>query len=1419
MILKTKKKIYSLFVILIVLVSFQSNNYNYNFEINPGEKEKEESDLSTPKASLTTILRPNSNTQTNTFWYSAYTRVDESTPDTSYAYTNYGATGNNQLLEVGFTNTPSDTISVTKIEFRVYAHQLDAGCVIWMAPRISSLFTEDYNSLNTYDTYEIQAWTGSWTKAQIDAMSFRIRANGVNDGSDMVRVNQIYCIIIYTVLDPPATPSTPTASETTCYDGTSRLSWSYPSGATRMYIYEATSATGTYNYITYKTSPTTYHDISKTSEQTRFYKIRAWNAAGYSGYSGYRTITWDNPPTPTLSKPITETVYTDANFDVERGSVGAYVDSYDWEVSVNSGAYTDTSTSTSTSWSFDPGILDPGPTTFRFRLRVKNTAFTVYSDYGYSNIRTIILLDDPDTPTCDTPQYSSPISISWNPTVIGATETNLQNSTNGVDFDDIPSATSSPTSFDVSEGTYYFRVRATNSGETKYGSYVVVNVNTPSDPGSPTCPSPDFDGNLTINWNAGTGSTSAILQISTDGSNFDDIPGATSSPTTIYDKDEGSYWFRVKSTNAIGISYSSISSEIIVSNPFPVIEFTDGNDFEYGGSTYLNFTITDSTVKPSMLYNLTYSYNSGSNITIRNNYAWTSGNEISYEFSAFNGIGSYNFFVIANDNVDHLNKTSINNFTITVLNENYPYFSNLVYNNFEYNTTGQNFTWINIDNSTDNPYYKIEYSKNGGEVQTPVSSHSWVSGEQNSFDLEFIKYEIGSYNFTITSYDGFTKSNSTSFFVNITNLILPTFIDLTYQDFEYSDTGYNISFKLIDSSLNESENYYKIEYSKNGGETQTAIESEFWDNNSIYILNLDFISEDLGLYEFNITAYDGLSGSNSTIFNVNVTNLIFPEFIEFDYCNVEYNSIGYTISWKNIDFSINGSRYYKVEYAKEGDSFSTLIESEFWNNNTINSFSIDFISSVFGNHTFNITVYDGLGQNNMTSIEIEVVNTISPVITGISSFTGEYGTDIILIWYIYDISSSGQYYTLNRTIDSVETTLLNSTWENQNFGINGRNTFYFSDYAFQNSIILYNFTLYVYDGLGLSTNITFTVNITNSLSPEIEFINNSHTIEINESFELEWIIEDPSFNVSTYDLDYKKNNEAIQNLRNDIEWENGDGFSLQILDFGFTNETYNITFYVIANDNLGLLTNESFLLYVSNGIPIIVCNVSAGEDIEYGISTDFEIIIYDTTINITSIIVSYIYQEEYTEILNSSWDSGEKFTFTNLNLSLGSYDFTINVSDGNEFVNESFTYSIVNTIIPSISLNNYDSTINRNNITNYITTLQYSISDVSQLDGTYSFYYKINGDTTYVISNENFVSNYTFDLILGNLTKENQEIDFTIVAEDGLGLSRIIKFSITIKSVESVIESTETTNIITILAIGITVLIGLVFIFRKLLKN
>ena len=161
----------------------------------------------------------------------AFQHLDEvSSPDNNYAYSHReDAGGVGDLLEVGFTNTPSNAYEITEVHFYVFCGMMSTRTgSIYIAPRIGSLLSEDYNAMQSgYDYYyKSEDWFGSWTKAQIDAMSFRIRIGSLSYSSARVWVEQIYVDITYSILTVPATPSTPTASESTCYDGTSRLSFS-----------------------------------------------------------------------------------------------------------------------------------------------------------------------------------------------------------------------------------------------------------------------------------------------------------------------------------------------------------------------------------------------------------------------------------------------------------------------------------------------------------------------------------------------------------------------------------------------------------------------------------------------------------------------------------------------------------------------------------------------------------------------------------------------------------------------------------------------------------------------------------------------------------------------------------------------------------------------------------------------------------------------------------------------------------------------------------------------------------------------------------------------------------------------------------------------------------------------------------------
>jgi Fibronectin type III domain. len=70
------------------------------------------------------------------------------------------------------------------------------------------------------------------------------------------------------------------------------LTWDTVDEATKYYIYRSTTATGTYTALT-NTTNTYYANTGLSSGKTYYYKVRAYNSAGYSDYSDYDSATID----------------------------------------------------------------------------------------------------------------------------------------------------------------------------------------------------------------------------------------------------------------------------------------------------------------------------------------------------------------------------------------------------------------------------------------------------------------------------------------------------------------------------------------------------------------------------------------------------------------------------------------------------------------------------------------------------------------------------------------------------------------------------------------------------------------------------------------------------------------------------------------------------------------------------------------------------------------------------------------------------------------------------------------------------------------------------------------------------------------------------------------------------------------------
>ena len=301
---------------------------------------------------------------------------------------------NGNLLELRITKTNGDKItSAGKFTLREDRHKGN----ILMSTRTGgySYYEEfediDMSRFNTYPKdlyvyYEPDAGGYAWVGP--------------------IRVN-------YTV-DIPSTPSKPSALATTV-GARVYISWNAISGATNYKLYRATSANGTYQQI-YYASGRSYSDMgSHLSEGTRYYyKLRAGNSAGWSGYSSYQSVT------TAVSKPLTPsrpsaTVQGTNKVYVSWGSISGAKNYKLYRATSANGSYSQIYYSNGTSYT-DVGSHLSSNTTYYYKVRAGNDSG--WSDYSsYRSVKTDMAIpSQPTTPSASV-RGENRVDVSWGTSV------------------------------------------------------------------------------------------------------------------------------------------------------------------------------------------------------------------------------------------------------------------------------------------------------------------------------------------------------------------------------------------------------------------------------------------------------------------------------------------------------------------------------------------------------------------------------------------------------------------------------------------------------------------------------------------------------------------------------------------------------------------------------------------------------------------------------------------------------------------------------------------------------------------------------------------------------------------------------------------------------------------------------------------
>jgi len=216
--------------------------------------------------------------------------------------------------------------------------------------------------------------TGLTASASYD---FRIRAK---DGTAYSAYTASITIVV--IAPPAGTPGTPLATITG--QTTATLTWTdTATGLTRMYIYRSLDAT-TWTELGYVANAIqTYAATGLASYTAYYFKLRAWNTAGwsatYSANSTVKTTTIDlDPPTAVMADALSSTQIK-LDFTVNAGNATAH-----YIERKTTGSYSAMgNTGDGTTATYTDGTCS-ADTEYTYRIRAYNSVAESYGDYSVS---------------------------------------------------------------------------------------------------------------------------------------------------------------------------------------------------------------------------------------------------------------------------------------------------------------------------------------------------------------------------------------------------------------------------------------------------------------------------------------------------------------------------------------------------------------------------------------------------------------------------------------------------------------------------------------------------------------------------------------------------------------------------------------------------------------------------------------------------------------------------------------------------------------------------------------------------------------------------------------------------------------------------------------------------------------------------
>ena len=598
----------------------------------------------------------------------------------------------------------------------------------------------------------------------------------------------------------------------------------------------------------------------------------------------------------------------------------------------------------------------------------------------------------------------------------------------------------------------------------------------------------------------------------------------------------------------------------------------------------------------------------GSYILYRDNLPVNQGKWISGDSFSINVdyllVGKYNFTIVVSD--DSGNSVS-DQTVVTVQDTTPPTFTNIPADlTYELGTTGHSLSWTATD--LQNGIYTI-YINN-----SEVNIGEWISG--NAVTVIVDNLNVGFYNFTIVISDNSANSISSQIFVTVQDTTPPVFTNIpTDLIYEFGTTGNSLSWTVTDL---QDGSYSVLE---NG----TQINSGSWSSGVNIIQKVDALTP--GIYNITIVVSDKSGNSNSNEVIVTVQDSRPPELISvsvnFTY---ELGTNGHSLSWTATDLDSN---YYTLFRN------NSAIETNTWASGIPITTGVDGLG--VGLYNFTILIYDSLGNSVSNEIYVTVQDTTAPVFNNVpTNLTYELGTiGHSLSWIATDLQNDSYSIYKNDSLDET------NNWDS------GSSIQISVDYL---NVGFYNFTIVALDKSDNMAISTVYVTVQDTTAPVFTNTPTDFTYELGTTVNsLQWVATDLS--PDTYTIYQNKT------VLSSGSWISGEKLSLTIDTLPV--DVYNFT--IVVTDNSGNTAKSSVFVTVQDTTAPVFTNVPA--DLTYELGTTGHSLSWTAT-DLQNDSYS-IYQNDVI-IDSNNWDSGSVISISVDNLPVGSYNYTIVVSDKSE---------------------------------------------------------------------------------------------------------------------------------------------------------